>query len=192
MVCSRYLPVSWLPLFPTTLMFPDSSINCRSLGEMWAAASCSDNTAVHSGIIVTKMHQQSRGAGWRSLTSRSNRSPSRHRNQPRIKTHHTSLQLGLESNDSLKGHKRPIVTERIMSDPSSPHIKNRDTPQWSLYQRDSFWKVNDGNTPPFNTRTQWNYPKAHGTLTASRSRCAGEARQGKTYTERLVRLSRDE
>jgi hypothetical protein len=39
-----------------------------------------------------------------------------------------------------------------MSDPFSPHIKARDTPSWGLYQRDQFWKANDGLVPPFNTR----------------------------------------
>jgi len=39
-----------------------------------------------------------------------------------------------------------------MSDPNSPHIKKRDTPQWSLYQRENFWKANDGEVPLFNTR----------------------------------------
>lgn len=37
-------------------------------------------------------------------------------------------------------------------DAKSPHIKNRDTPQWGLYQRNMFWKVNEGEVPPFNTR----------------------------------------
>lgn len=39
-----------------------------------------------------------------------------------------------------------------MSDPHAPSIKNRDTPQWSLYQREQFWKANDGEVPLFNTR----------------------------------------
>ena len=39
-----------------------------------------------------------------------------------------------------------------MSDPNSPHIKKRDTPSWALYQRENFWKLNDGQVPPFNTR----------------------------------------
>ncbi|GKT45459.1 putative leucine aminopeptidase 2 [Colletotrichum spaethianum] len=38
-----------------------------------------------------------------------------------------------------------------MSDPDSPHIKNRDTPSWGLYQRENFWKLNDGEVPQFNT-----------------------------------------
>ncbi|KAH8906646.1 FMN-dependent dehydrogenase [Coniochaeta sp. PMI_546] len=38
-----------------------------------------------------------------------------------------------------------------MSDPYSPHIKKRDTPQWGLYQREQFWKANDGEVPLFNT-----------------------------------------
>ncbi|OBR02293.1 FMN-dependent dehydrogenase [Colletotrichum higginsianum IMI 349063] len=38
-----------------------------------------------------------------------------------------------------------------MSDPNSPHIKNRDTPSWGLYQRENFWKLNDGQVPQFNT-----------------------------------------
>ncbi|CAI0642051.1 unnamed protein product [Colletotrichum noveboracense] len=39
-----------------------------------------------------------------------------------------------------------------MSDPNSPHIKNRDTPSWGLYQRENFWKLNDDEVPLFNTR----------------------------------------
>ncbi|KAF4907927.1 putative lactate 2-monooxygenase [Colletotrichum fructicola] len=38
-----------------------------------------------------------------------------------------------------------------MSDPNSPHIKNRDTPSWGLYQRENFWKLNDDEVPLFNT-----------------------------------------
>lgn len=39
-----------------------------------------------------------------------------------------------------------------MSDPNSPHIKSRDTPSWGLYQRENFWKLNEGEVPQFNTR----------------------------------------
>lgn len=38
-----------------------------------------------------------------------------------------------------------------MSDPNNPNINIRTTPQWSLYQRESFWNTNDGKFPPFNT-----------------------------------------
>ena len=38
-----------------------------------------------------------------------------------------------------------------MSDPKAPNIDNRDTPAWGLYQRENFWKPNDGQVPPFNT-----------------------------------------
>lgn len=38
-----------------------------------------------------------------------------------------------------------------MSDAKSPHIQNRDTPQWGLFQRDLFWKLNEGEVPQFNT-----------------------------------------
>ncbi|KAJ5373379.1 hypothetical protein N7517_005385 [Penicillium concentricum] len=34
-----------------------------------------------------------------------------------------------------------------MSDPTNPHIKDRSTPQWGLYQRENFWKQNEGTTP---------------------------------------------
>lgn len=40
-----------------------------------------------------------------------------------------------------------------MSDPTNPNIEKRTTPQWALYQRENFWKVNDGQTVPFNTGT---------------------------------------
>jgi hypothetical protein len=38
-----------------------------------------------------------------------------------------------------------------MSDPTNPHIKERTTPQWGLYQRENFWKQNEGKMPLFNT-----------------------------------------
>ncbi|KAL2013849.1 hypothetical protein VTN00DRAFT_1374 [Thermoascus crustaceus] len=38
-----------------------------------------------------------------------------------------------------------------MSDPTNPNISKRSTEQWALYQRENFWKVNEGNWPPFNT-----------------------------------------
>ena len=39
-----------------------------------------------------------------------------------------------------------------MSDPFAPQNKERDIPPWGLYQRDNFWKPNDGQVPLFNTR----------------------------------------
>ena len=36
-------------------------------------------------------------------------------------------------------------------DPVNPNQKNRSTPQWGLYQRESFWKSNEGEVPLFNT-----------------------------------------
>ncbi|KAJ5304799.1 Vesicle-associated membrane protein-associated protein A [Penicillium atrosanguineum] len=41
-----------------------------------------------------------------------------------------------------------------MSDPTNPNIKNRSTQQWGLYQRENFQKVNQGQTPLFNTNPQ--------------------------------------
>ncbi|KAE8340302.1 hypothetical protein BDV24DRAFT_134117 [Aspergillus arachidicola] len=38
-----------------------------------------------------------------------------------------------------------------MSDQTNPNIQKRTTPQWALYQRENFWKLNEGQTPPFNT-----------------------------------------
>ena len=38
-------------------------------------------------------------------------------------------------------------------DANNPNIEKRSTPQWALYQRQNFWKANDGQVPPFNTRT---------------------------------------
>ncbi|KAL1872234.1 hypothetical protein Plec18167_006837 [Paecilomyces lecythidis] len=38
-----------------------------------------------------------------------------------------------------------------MSDPNNPNIQKRTTPQWGLYQRENFWKTNEGKTAPFNT-----------------------------------------
>lgn len=37
-------------------------------------------------------------------------------------------------------------------DAKFPHIKKRDTPKWGLYQRNLFWKYNEGEVPQFNTR----------------------------------------
>ena len=44
-----------------------------------------------------------------------------------------------------------------MSDPMNPNIQKRSTPQWALYQRENFWKLNDGETPPFNTGMDYSY-----------------------------------
>lgn len=38
-----------------------------------------------------------------------------------------------------------------MSDPKNPNIQDRTTPQWGLYQRENFLKLNEGITAPFNT-----------------------------------------
>ncbi|KAJ5176299.1 uncharacterized protein N7482_002176 [Penicillium canariense] len=38
-----------------------------------------------------------------------------------------------------------------MSDANNPHVKERTTPQWALYQRENFWKPNEGQAPLFNT-----------------------------------------
>jgi hypothetical protein len=36
-------------------------------------------------------------------------------------------------------------------DPKAPNAKVRTTPQYAMYQRENFWKVNDGEVPLFNT-----------------------------------------
>ncbi|KAF2642241.1 L-lactate dehydrogenase [Massarina eburnea CBS 473.64] len=36
-------------------------------------------------------------------------------------------------------------------DPNNPNRESRSTPQYALYQRENFWKSNDGQVPPFNT-----------------------------------------
>ena len=36
-------------------------------------------------------------------------------------------------------------------DPKNPNRESRSTPQYALYQRENFWKSNDGQVPPFNT-----------------------------------------
>ncbi|GKZ35002.1 hypothetical protein AbraIFM66950_005441 [Aspergillus brasiliensis] len=48
-----------------------------------------------------------------------------------------------------------------MSDPNNPNIEKRTTPQWALYQRENFWKVNDGQTVPFNTDPRKLEEEAH-------------------------------
>lgn len=36
-------------------------------------------------------------------------------------------------------------------DPVNPNQKARSTPQYALYQRENFWKSNEGEVPVFNT-----------------------------------------
>ncbi|KAF2025115.1 FMN-dependent alpha-hydroxy acid dehydrogenase [Setomelanomma holmii] len=36
-------------------------------------------------------------------------------------------------------------------DPNNPNLKTRTTPQYALYQRENFWKLNDGEVSLFNT-----------------------------------------
>lgn len=36
-------------------------------------------------------------------------------------------------------------------DANNPNKKVRNTPEYAEYQRDNFWKSNDGEVPPFNT-----------------------------------------
>jgi len=36
-------------------------------------------------------------------------------------------------------------------DPNNPNLKQRTTPQYALYQRENFWKSNEGEVPPLNT-----------------------------------------
>lgn len=36
-------------------------------------------------------------------------------------------------------------------DPKNPNLESRSTPQYALYQRENFWKSNEGEVPPFNT-----------------------------------------
>lgn len=38
-------------------------------------------------------------------------------------------------------------------DPNNANSKTRKTPQYAMYQRENFWKSNDGETPLFNTGT---------------------------------------
>ena len=38
-----------------------------------------------------------------------------------------------------------------MSDLKNPNIEKRSTAQWGSYQRENFWKSNEGETAPFNT-----------------------------------------
>ncbi|KAL4921224.1 FMN-dependent alpha-hydroxy acid dehydrogenase [Aspergillus aurantiobrunneus] len=45
-----------------------------------------------------------------------------------------------------------------MSDPQNPNIQHRTTPQWALYQRENFQKLNEGKTVPFNTGKSPPYP----------------------------------
>jgi hypothetical protein len=42
-------------------------------------------------------------------------------------------------------------------DPKAPNAKSRTTPQYAMYQRENFWKANDGEVPLFNTG-KYTYP----------------------------------
>ena len=36
-------------------------------------------------------------------------------------------------------------------DVKNKNVSYRTTPQWAQYQRENFWRLNDGEVPPFNT-----------------------------------------
>ena len=36
-------------------------------------------------------------------------------------------------------------------DANNPNKDHRTTPEYAEYQRDNFWKSNEGEVPPFNT-----------------------------------------
>lgn len=38
-------------------------------------------------------------------------------------------------------------------DINNPNVKSRTTTEFAQYQRENFWKSNDGEVPPFNTGT---------------------------------------
>jgi hypothetical protein len=41
-------------------------------------------------------------------------------------------------------------------DVNNPNKDHRTTPEYAEYQRDNFWKSNDGEVPPFNTGKRYN------------------------------------
>ncbi|KAL3468302.1 L-lactate dehydrogenase [Aspergillus heterothallicus] len=51
-----------------------------------------------------------------------------------------------------------------MSDSNNPNIAKRTTPQWALYQRENFEKLNEGKTAPFSTDPTKLEERAHETL----------------------------
>ncbi|KAL2809979.1 L-lactate dehydrogenase [Aspergillus granulosus] len=51
-----------------------------------------------------------------------------------------------------------------MSDPNNPNIAKHTTPQWALYQRENFEKLNEGKTAPFSTDPSKLEAKARETL----------------------------
>jgi hypothetical protein len=53
---------------------------------------------------------------------------------------HTTSDVNCDSTDTT-----------LEQGPENPNSKIRQTPQYALYQRESFWKSNDGETPLFNT-----------------------------------------
>ncbi|KAB8067354.1 FMN-dependent dehydrogenase-domain-containing protein [Aspergillus leporis] len=70
------------------------------------------------------------------------------------KLHRYSKGLYVQSSDysdHSEIHHLPIQSFSTMCDPTNPNIQKRTTPQWALYQRENFWKLNEGKTPPFST-----------------------------------------
>ena len=104
---------------------------------------------------------------------------------PRISLprHHKPLHLIL----SYFLPKRKILSTS-MSDPNNPNIKSRTTPQWGLYQRESFWGTNDGKYPIFNTGKLLpiHFPVSFFLTSMVRSSRNGEIGQGEALTRRVV------
>jgi isopentenyl diphosphate isomerase/L-lactate dehydrogenase-like FMN-dependent dehydrogenase len=69
-------------------------------------------------------------------------------------------------------------------DPENPNLKSRSTPQYALYQRENFWKTNDGQVPLFNTGTSFPSPSLQSTNTdASQDPAALETLAKKNLTQ---------
>lgn len=66
-----------------------------------------------------------------------------------IPTINTSYLVNTTSSPIL--HIPRIRNTATMSDANNPNRESRETPQWALYQRENFWKSNEGEVPIFNT-----------------------------------------
>lgn len=73
-----------------------------------------------------------------------------------------------------------------MSDPRIPKLYPRSTPSWQDRQRESFWMLNDGKFPPFNTRPDLLEAKARESLSQN-GRLYAESNAGFGWTHEANR-----
>lgn len=75
-----------------------------------------------------------------------------------------------------------------MSDPKIPELYPRTTPSWQSFQRHAFWRLNDGETPPFNTAPEELEKRARETLSRG-GRYYAESNAGLSWTHLANRQS---